>query len=170
MKVGGCEKHVWHLQKIKIMMKKYSFILLLLLLFSCGKEEKRTTSSEITTTTKPESLDKRISLNLPPHKAQHQLENMRGHLVAIQSIITHLSNNQFEEASDVASSQLGLTQQMKMMCSSFGNKKFEQMGLEFHKKADEMSVIFKNKNKEESLNALSNLMNSCIQCHANFKQ
>ncbi|MFK5958925.1 MAG: cytochrome c, partial [Lutibacter sp.] len=68
------------------------------------------------------------------------------------------------------SSKLGLTDDMKMMCSSFNNQKFEQLGLGFHNNADEMAKIFMTKDKNKSLEALSKTMKSCVSCHASFKQ
>jgi len=114
--------------------------------------------------------DHRISLNLSPEMAEHQLMNMRNHLVAIQSILNYLSKNEYEKASEVASSQLGLTEEMKMMCASFGNKEFENLGLEFHNNADKMSEIFKSRDQNKSLEALSVTVNSCVKCHSTFKQ
>jgi cytochrome c556 len=114
--------------------------------------------------------DNRISLNLPPMKAQHQLKNMRGHVVAIQSIINFLSKDEFEKAADIASSQLGLTEEMRMMCSSFGNDQFEKLGFDFHTSADKMAEVLKTKDKNKSLAALSKTMNYCVTCHATFKQ
>ncbi len=114
--------------------------------------------------------DKRISLNLSPKKAQHQLMNMRSHLQAVQKIINYLSKDEFDSASAIASSKLGLTDEMKMMCSSFGNEQFEKLGLEFHKSADNMSVIIKTKDKNKALESLSATLNYCVACHATFKQ
>jgi len=114
--------------------------------------------------------DNRIALNVSPKKGQHQLMNMRNHVKAVQSILNFLSKDKYEEASKVASTKLGLTDEMKMMCSSFGNANFEKLGLEFHKNADKMSEVFKTKDKNKSLEALSITMNSCVTCHATFKQ
>ena len=97
--------------------------------------------------------DHRISLNL-----------------SIQSILNYLSKNDYEKASEVASSQLGLTEEMKMMCASFGNKEFENLGLEFHHNADKMSEIFKSQDQNKSLEALAVTVNSCVKCHSTFKQ
>jgi len=96
--------------------------------------------------------------------------NMRNHLQAVQSIINFLSKDEFDSASVVASSKLGLTDEMKMMCSSFGNKEFEQLGLGFHKSADRMSSIIKTKDKNKALESLSVTLNYCVTCHSTFKQ
>ena len=149
---------------------------LISLLTSCNetksKEEHTTKNhSEVTLSENAENdLDKRISLKLNGMQKNHQLVNMRDHLEAVQRIITLLSSDKYDEASEIAYSKLGSTTEMKLMCASFGDKKFENMGLEFHKSADEMSEIFKNKNKEQSLKALSNTMNYCVQCHTTYRQ
>ena len=116
------------------------------------------------------TVDTRIALNVSPDKAQHQLMNMRNHVMAVQSIINYLSQDEYDKASEVAATKLGLTDEMKMMCSSFGNTEFEKLGVEFHNNADKMSEIFKTKNKNKSLEALALTMNSCVNCHAAFKQ
>ena len=115
-------------------------------------------------------FDKRISLELNPMQKNHQLKNMRSHLEAIQNIITLLTAEEFDEASKVAYTKLGSTTEMKLMCASFGDEGFEHLGLEFHESADEMSEIFKGRDKNESLKALSNTMSYCVQCHATYRQ
>jgi len=114
--------------------------------------------------------DNRIPVRLSPQKAQHQLINMRSHVAAVQSIINYLSKNEYDKASKVASSKLGLTKEMKKMCTSFHNQKFVELGLGFHRSADKMSEVFKNKDKNKSLEALALTMNYCVTCHSTFKQ
>ena len=157
-----------------------SFLLIIVLLFTSCNGEKANKENEENVTENHNHIemmqkmknltDNRISLNVSPEKAQHQLMNMRSHVVAIQSIINYLSKDEFEKASEIASTKLGLTDEMKMMCTSFNNEEFERLGLEFHNNADKMSQIFKLKDKNKSLEALSTTMTSCITCHATFKQ
>ena len=115
-------------------------------------------------------LDKRVSLELNAMQKNHQKTIMRDHLDAVQNIITLLSSDKYKEASKLAYERLGSTTKMRLMCASFGDKNFENLGLEFHKSADKMSEIFKTRNKEQSLKALSNTMNYCVQCHATYQQ
>ncbi len=142
---------------------------------SCDSKtkEKKAQKKEVEITL-PENFetgnDKRMSLKLNAMQKNHQLMNMRDHLEAVQSIITLLSSNKYDEASKLAYSKLGSTTKMKLMCASFGDKNFENLGLEFHKSADKMSEIFKTRNKEKSLKALSNTMNYCVQCHSTYRQ
>ncbi|GEM_PF-420651 len=164
-------------------MKKYSAILILIFIIgflatSC-KKTKQQPKKETTTMHNANQMmmhnmkfekDNRIALDMSPQKAKHQLMNMRNHVIAVQSIIDYLSKDQYEKASKLASSKLGLTNDMKMMCSSFNNQKFEQLGLGFHNNADKMAKIFLTKDKNKSLEALAITMKSCVSCHNTFKQ
>ncbi len=140
---------------------------------SCSENEK-VEKEEKMTMQKPDMgmavKDERISLKLNPMQKNHQLVNMRSHLEAIQTLIGLISQEKYDEASKVAYEKLGSTTEMQLMCSSFGNKKFEDMGLAFHKSADKMSEILKTKDKDKSLEAISNTMNYCVQCHSLFRQ
>ena len=151
-------------------------IILASLFTSCNEnkpKEKETQKKETEFTMSENSgmgNDKRVSLKLNAMQKNHQLMNMRDHLEAVQNIITLLSSDKYDEASKVAYTKLGSTTEMKLMCASFGDKNFETLGLEFHKSADKMSEVFKKRNKENSLKALSNTMNYCVQCHAAYRQ
>lgn len=114
--------------------------------------------------------DERVSLEVSGMRAKHQLINMRSHVEAVQQILAYLSQDDYDKASVVASKKLGLTKQMQMMCSSFGNEEFEKLGFAFHTSADNMSEVFKTKDKNKSLEALAVTMNYCVTCHAKFKQ
>ncbi len=164
-------------------MKKYISLITLSLLFtaiivtSCDvnkankQEEKSINKDQAGMMHKMQHVkDNRIPLNVSAQMAQHQLMNMRNHLKSVQSILEFLSEGKYEEASKVASANLGLTKEMQMMCSAFGNEEFEKLGLEFHKSADRMSEVFKSKDINKSLEALSTTLNYCVDCHAKFKQ
>lgn len=163
-------------------MKKSRAILISLMLTSVvmltSCNENKTKEKEIVekkvdftmTDTSKTEIDKRMSLKLNPMQKNHQLMNMRSHLEAVQNILTLLSSEKYDEASKIAYTKLGSTTEMKLMCASFGDKNFENLGLKFHKSADKMSEIFKGRDKNKSLEALSNTMNYCVQCHSTYKQ
>ncbi|MFA6301444.1 MAG: cytochrome C [Candidatus Paceibacterota bacterium] len=116
-------------------------------------------------------MDDRLSLDLSPEMKQHQLKNMRSHVVAIQSIVGHLANNEFDQAAQVAHSELGLTEEMRKMCSTMSdNEKFRQLGLAFHRSGDDLGDTLKKKDMKKSLQALQTTMDYCVQCHATFRQ
>ncbi|MBQ0720609.1 MAG: cytochrome c [Gammaproteobacteria bacterium] len=116
------------------------------------------------------AADDRTSLNLSPAMKQHQLKNMRAHLAAIQDIIVQLSSGNFAQASNTAHQKLGLTEEMAAMCNSFESETFKELGLGFHKSADELGVVLAKGNTEDSLAALGKTMTYCVACHAQFKQ
>ncbi len=114
--------------------------------------------------------DSRISLGLSPQRKQHQLANMRSHVKAVQTIVGLMAQDKFDEASQVAHSELGLTEEMRKMCSNFNNAEFTKIGLAFHQSADELGEVLKTKDTKKSLEALHTTMNFCVQCHATFRQ
>ena len=161
-------------QKIKKKLSSTVILVFLIFIFtSCNNKpiDKKTPKKQNTFTLSknPETVyDKRKSLKLNAMQKNHQLMNMRDHLEAVQKIIALLASDKYDQASKIAYTKLGATTKMKLMCASFGDKNFERLGLEFHKRADNMSKIFKN--KEKSLKALSNTMNYCVRCYATYRQ
>ena len=118
-----------------------------------------------------ESLsDSRIPLRLSPEMKQHQLKNMRRHLEAVQKIIRLLAERRFEQASRIAHSELGLTEEMKKMCNMYDNEDFKSLGLEFHKSADKLAEVLKTKDLNRALTALNSTLDFCISCHKTFRQ
>jgi len=114
--------------------------------------------------------DSRISLNLSPMMKQHQLSNMRAHLDAVRKIVLSMAENDFDAASEIASSQLGLNKKMMAMCNSFENETFKSMGMAFHKSGDELAKTLKTGDLQASLRALNTTMTSCVSCHSTFRQ
>ncbi|RLA39918.1 MAG: cytochrome C [Gammaproteobacteria bacterium] len=114
--------------------------------------------------------DERISLGLSPKMKQHQLANMRSHLEAVQAIISLIAEKEFEKASEVAHSKLGLTEEMQKMCNMFKNDDFKFLGLAFHKSGDVLGETLKSKDTHKSLRALQTTVGYCVQCHATFRQ
>jgi len=118
----------------------------------------------------PQMNDSRISLGLSPQMKQHQLANMRSHVEAVHDIIAFLAEDKFDEAAAVAHNKLGLTPEMKKMCNMFDNADFTKIGLAFHEQADKLGEVLKTHDMKRSLSALRTTMNSCVQCHATFRQ
>lgn len=114
--------------------------------------------------------DGRVSLNISEKMKQHQLVNMRSHLEAVQAIVGFIAEGQFQNASVIAHKKLGLTDEMKSMCSMFDNKTFESLGLSFHKSADTLGDVLLTKDIGRSLDALNTTLGYCTQCHSAFKQ
>jgi len=114
--------------------------------------------------------DGRTSLGLSPQMKQHQLSNMRAHLEAVQAITGLIADEAFDEASKIAHSQLGLTEEMDRMCNMFDDKNFTKLGMAFHKSGDELGEVLLTKDTNASLRALQATVGYCVQCHASFRQ
>ncbi len=117
-----------------------------------------------------EGGDARTSLGLPAPMRAMQKKMMREHLQAINDIVALIAAGNFDTASGIAHKKLGLTPEMKKMCDMFANDDFRRLGLAFHKSADELGEVLKTGDTKKSLNALHTVMNSCVQCHATFRQ
>ena len=114
--------------------------------------------------------DNRISLELVPAMQRAQLANMRSHLEAVQLIVGLMAANEFEQASRIANSKLGMTDEMRQMCNSFANEDFKNLGLAFHESGNALGDALQTKDVDSSLQALGNTMGFCVQCHAAFRQ
>lgn len=117
-----------------------------------------------------DSKDTRVQLNVPDMMKEHQKTMMREHLKAVNEIVAGLAANDFELVAQTAHKKLGLTDEMRNMCSMFGNQEFEKIGLEFHTKADELGNVAKTKDLNKTLLALDTMLKRCNQCHSMFKQ
>jgi len=115
-------------------------------------------------------VDGRISLGLSPEMKQHQLANMRSHLEAVQAITSLIAEKEFQKASEIAHSKLGLTEEMRKMCNMFNNEDFTALGLAFHESGDSLGEALKTKDTTKSLRALQSTLGYCVQCHATFRQ
>ena len=114
--------------------------------------------------------DGRTSLGLPPQMKQHQLANMRSHLVAVQAILNSIAEGDFEQAAQTAHAKLGLTEEMKNMCNMFENDDFRTLGFAFHESGDALGDVLETGDTTQSLQAIQATMGYCVQCHASFRQ
>ena len=115
--------------------------------------------------------DERQSLGIKgTMQGVHQLSNMREHLTAVSEIVQLMNTGKYDEASKIASEKLGLTLEKNSMCGSFNNKSFEEMGVRFHKSADDFAQTLKTKDQKKSMVALEKVLNGCVLCHSTFKQ
>lgn len=116
------------------------------------------------------AMDMRTSLELPAPMKQHQLANMREHVLAIKSIVGLMAENKFEDAAKIAHSKLGLSPEMQSMCGMFENEKFKTLGMAFHQSGDELGDVLQTRDVNASLRALNKTMGYCVECHATFRQ
>ena len=84
-----------------------------------------------------DQLDTRTAVPLLPMMANHQKQNMRDHLAAVQEIVAALVTDDFTGI-EKAASRIGFSEQMGQMCTHMGAGApgFTEQALAFHHTAD----------------------------------
>jgi hypothetical protein len=103
--------------------------------------------------------------------AQHQKENMREHLVAVQEIALATGRGDFA-AVEETSRRLGLSPTMERMCQHMGAGApgFTEQALAFHRSADEIARAARSHDPAAVMTALGATLHLCTSCHATFRQ
>lgn len=116
-------------------------------------------------------LDARTPVPLLPMMANHQKENMRDHLVAVQEIVTALGASDFAKI-EAASARIGDSEQMGGMCRHMGAGApgFTDQALDFHHKGDRIGDAARRRDVSAVLGALGDTLAACTSCHAVYKQ
>lgn len=119
----------------------------------------------------PSTSDTRKPLPLLVHMAEHQRANMRDHLAAIQEILTALAANNFDGVTSAAS-RIGSSEQLGRMCNHMGAGApgFTDTALNFHRTADTIGTAAKQRDADATLKAVSATLQTCVGCHATYRQ
>lgn len=116
-------------------------------------------------------LDTRAPLPLLPMMANHQKQNMREHLAAVQAIVAASAERDFVSI-ERASSRIGYSEQMGQMCTHMGAGApgFTEQALAFHHAADTIGEAARRHDLPAVLTALGTTLSACTGCHSTFKQ
>lgn len=168
-------------------MKTVAGTLLILAALACKSEaEQSTRSAAISTETSAaaartpaatpaidelDRLDRRAPVPLLAMMANHQKQNMREHLVAVQEIVAAAAASDFS-AVESAARRIGYSEQMGRMCNHMGAAApgFSERALAFHHTADTIASAARQRDLPGVLRALGETLSSCTSCHAAFKQ
>jgi hypothetical protein len=115
--------------------------------------------------------DARAPVPLSPMMAAHQKEQMRDHLRAVQEITQGLARSDFA-AIAAAAARIGWNDQQAMMCKHMGAGApgFAELGERFHRTADTIAAAAKKKDRAATLSALGATLETCVGCHAAYRQ
>lgn len=118
-----------------------------------------------------DTMDTRLPVPLVPMMANHQKQNMRDHLAAVQEIVVAAAANDFP-AVEKSAGRIGYSEQMGMMCQHMGARApgFTEAALRFHHTADTIAEAARQKDAQGVLVALGVTLSTCTSCHATFKQ
>jgi len=116
-------------------------------------------------------LDQRRAVPLLPMMAQHQKQNMREHLEAVQEVVAAASVSDFDRVASAAK-RLGYSDAMGRMCEHMGAGApgFTEQAIAFHHTADEIAAAAVRRDSAGVLSSLSKTLAACTACHASFKQ
>lgn len=116
-------------------------------------------------------MDKRAPVPLLPMMANHQKQNMRDHLVAVQEIVAALATDDFA-AVEKAAGRIGFSEQMGQMCTHMGAGApgFAEQALTFHHTADRIAEAARKRDRARVLGEVSATLQTCAACHAAWKQ
>jgi hypothetical protein len=103
--------------------------------------------------------------------AEHQKENMREHLEAVQEVVAAAAVNDFDKVA-VAARRMGFSETMGRRCEQMGAAApgFTDQALAFHHTADQIALAAMKQDGPAVLAALSKTLRACTSCHAVFKQ
>lgn len=143
---------------------------------SCHREP-RSAAASVPASTVPsaaavlDSMDTRVPVPLVPMMAQHQKQNMRDHLTAVQEIIGAVGEKDFDAIARAAAT-IGYSERMGQMCNHMGAGApgFTDQALRFHHTADKITEAARARDMPAVLSALNATLATCTGCHSTFKQ
>jgi len=115
--------------------------------------------------------DVRQPLPLPAMMAEHQKQNMREHLAAIQAIVAAIGHDDMNAVA-TAASRIGYSEAMGQMCEHMGAAApgFTPMALNFHHTADTIGEAARRGDRAGVLSSLDRTLQTCVSCHATYRQ
>ncbi len=113
----------------------------------------------------------RQPLYLLPMMAEHQKQNMREHLAAVNEVVAALARSDYKTV-ESAAKKLGTSPAMQQMCMHMGaaTAGFAKRALAFHETADNIGAAAKTQNSAAVLTALNRTLDHCVACHAGYRQ
>jgi cytochrome c556 len=117
------------------------------------------------------SMDRRAPLPLLAMMAEHQKQNMREHLMAVQGIVAAISRDDMDGVAKAAS-RIGYSESMGQMCEHMGAAApgFTERALDFHRTADAIGEAARRGDRPAVLTALDRTLQVCVGCHAAYRQ
>ena len=116
--------------------------------------------------------DTRQLVQLPEMMQQHMLSNMRDHLVALNEILSSMSNDELEKAAQIAESRLGLSSLESHGAShmaKFMPEGMRKAGTSMHRAASRFALRAQEGEALPAYTALSEVTAACVACHSGYR-
>jgi len=122
------------------------------------------------------SPDTRQTVAYPRKIKEHQLANMRDHLMTLTHIQDYLSQHEFDKAGDLAEKRLGMSS-LEMHgaheIAPYMPKGMQELGEAMHRAASKFVIATQEASVEndvgKALAALAKVTQACVACHAAYR-
>jgi len=118
------------------------------------------------------SEDKRVLVEMPKMMQEHQLANMRDHLMAINEILANMAIDELDKAADIAENRLGMSSLSLHGASHMAKmmpEKMRAIGTSMHKAASRFALKAQEGDALPAYKALQEITAACVACHAGFR-
>jgi cytochrome c556 len=122
------------------------------------------------------ATDTRQLVELKPPARETLRQEMLDNLVALNTIITLLANNQVKEAGEVAEKELGRSAMGKNASKPFDARpgpqmprEMHQLGISGHMAATDFAKAAISGDRDKAMAELPAIVGSCVACHASYR-
>ena len=116
--------------------------------------------------------DKRQLVKMPPMMVEHQLANMRDHMMAINEILLAMGMDDLDKAADIAEKRLGMSALAAHGASHMAQvmpKEMAKIGSSMHKAASRFALKAQEGDALPAYKALQEITAACVACHAGYR-
>ena len=116
--------------------------------------------------------DQRKFVEMPKMMQEHQLANMRDHLMAINEILLNMGNNDLDKAAEIAESRLGMSSLSTHGASHMAKvlpKEMAAIGTSMHRAASRFALKAEEGDAIPAYKALQEVTSACVACHDGYK-
>jgi len=125
---------------------------------------------------RPKPADARQAVKFPRKIKQHQLANMREHLLSLSRIQEYLAQHEFDKAADLAERRLGMSSfdvHGAHEIAPYMPKGMQDLGEAMHRAASRFAIATQeaavDNDVGRALAALSKVTQACVACHAAYR-
>lgn len=123
-----------------------------------------------------QATDARQAVEMPAPMREHMLANMRDHLTALAEIQAALAKGKFGEAADIAENRIGMSSLQAHGASHMAPympQPMQDLGTAMHRAASRFARTAQEAQVQggvpRSLEALAELTQQCVACHAGYR-
>jgi hypothetical protein len=111
-------------------------------------------------------------VELPEMMQQHMMSNMRDHLSVINEILINMTDNELDQAAEIAESRLGMSSLESHGANhmaKFMPEEMRQAGTNMHRAASQFALKAQEGEVLPAYAALSKITSACVTCHSGYR-